>query len=299
MPIASRARPLRFLARVSILLVLGLHLSPGQAQTRRFDLPAQPLDQALDQFARQASLQLVFAPELVRGLMANALQGEIDISAGLERLLDGSGLQGRISGNTLTVTRRAGPDAGPAPLRELAPVVVSAGDQHVHLLPAPAAGGQVARGVRLGVLGNTSNMTAPFSTTSYTAEAVENQQATSIAEAINRDPSVRFTVLPGGNVDNLYIRGFPIWEGNSGEIAFDGIYGIAPNYRVRSEYVDRIEVINRSTARCWRWRSTTRSSVFARPWTSCRRTRTSTASVGRSCHRASRRCRGRRTDAPT
>lgn len=207
-----------------------------------FDLPALPLSQALDRFARQAGLQLVFLPALAQGRSSAPLRGDLEVTAALTQLLQGSGLHGQVRGNTLTVTQIE-PSEGAASDKVLPVVVVSAGDQHVHLLPAPAAGGQVAKGVRLGVLGNTSNMAAPFSTTSYTAEAVANQQAGSLAEAVNRDPSVRFTVLPGGNVDNLFIRGFPIWEGNSGEIAFDGIYGIAPNYRVRTEYVDRIEVV--------------------------------------------------------
>lgn len=222
-------------------LVLGLQLQLAAAQSVSFDVPAQPLAQALSQFARQAGLQLTYSSELVQGRQAPALNGSHDVRQGLAALLQGSGLQGRIEGGTLTLL----PAAANAPenAHRLSEITVTAGDQYVSLLPAPYAGGQVAKGVRLGVLGNTGNMQAPFSTTSYTSEAVRNQQAGTIAEAVNRDPSVRYTVLPGGNVDNLYIRGFPIWEGNSGEIAFDGIYGIAPNYRVRTEYVDRIEVV--------------------------------------------------------
>lgn len=227
---------LRPLARVGLALALCLQVQMVLAQSQRFDIPAQPLSQALSQFARQAGLQLAFSSELVEGKQALSLKGEYSVEAGLSELLRESGLTGQVSGGTLTVFEAPG-------VQQLQAVVVSSGDQYVHLLPEAYAGGQVATGVRLGVLGNTSNMQAPFSTTSYTSEAVENQQAATIAEAINRDPSVRYTVLPGGNVDNLYIRGFPIWEGNSGEIAFDGIYGIAPNYRVRTEYADRIEVI--------------------------------------------------------
>ncbi|WP_373791529.1 TonB-dependent siderophore receptor, partial [Delftia acidovorans] len=221
--------------------MLGLQLQLAAAQSVSFDVPAQPLAQALSQFARQAGLQLTYSSELVQGRQAPALNGSHDVRQGLAALLQGSGLQGRIEGGTLTLL----PTAANAPenAHRLSEITVTAGDQYVSLLPAPYAGGQVAKGVRLGVLGNTGNMQAPFSTTSYTSEAVRNQQAGTIAEAVNRDPSVRYTVLPGGNVDNLYIRGFPIWEGNSGEIAFDGIYGIAPNYRVRTEYVDRIEVV--------------------------------------------------------
>jgi iron complex outermembrane receptor protein len=235
MPAKQTNNHLRHIIRASTAIALCLQMHIATAQTVQFNVPAQALPQALSQFARQAGLQLAFSPDLVQGKSAAALTGSHDAQSALQQLLQGTGLAGQIDGNTITIIK--------ADATVLQEVKVTSGDQYVHLLPAPYAGGQVAQGVRLGVLGNTSNMKAPFSTTSYTAEAVKDQQANTIAEAINRDPSVRYTVLPGGNVDNLYIRGFPIWEANSGEIAFDGIYGIAPNYRVRTEYIDRIEVV--------------------------------------------------------
>lgn len=44
-------------------------------------------------------------------------------------------------------------------------------------LPRPYAGGQVARGGRLGLLGNTDVMKAPFSISSYTSQMIQDQQA--------------------------------------------------------------------------------------------------------------------------
>ncbi|AMR77086.1 TonB-dependent receptor [Cupriavidus nantongensis] len=109
--------------------------------------------------------------------------------------------------------------------------------------PPPYAGGQVARGGRLGMLGDTTIMKAPFNLTSYTAELIENQQSATVAEALSKDPSVRATGLAGANIDTFYIRGFPINESNSGEIAFNGLYGIAPSYRVFTDYAERVEVL--------------------------------------------------------
>ncbi|MEC4717655.1 TonB-dependent siderophore receptor [Noviherbaspirillum sp. CPCC 100848] len=110
-------------------------------------------------------------------------------------------------------------------------------------LPQAYAGGQVARGSRLGVLGNQDIMKAPFSVSSYTSQTIRDQQAATAADVLARDPSVRSTANVGGILDAFTIRGFPIGEGNVGEIAFDGQYGIAPNYRVFSEYAERVEVL--------------------------------------------------------
>lgn len=110
-------------------------------------------------------------------------------------------------------------------------------------LPETLAGGQVARGARLGMLGNKDVMDTPFSVTSYTAKTLADLQTVTVADALERDPSVRSTGQTGGIVDSFFIRGFPIGEGNLGELAFDGVYGVAPNYRVFTDYAERVEVL--------------------------------------------------------
>jgi iron complex outermembrane receptor protein len=110
------------------------------------------------------------------------------------------------------------------------------------------AGGQVAQGARLGMLGNTSTMTSPFNVTSYTDQFIRDRQAATGADALILDPSVRSTHPTGGTVDSFNIRGFPINEGNNGEFAFEGLYGIAPSYRIFTDYVERIEVLKGPSA---------------------------------------------------
>ncbi|WP_420887840.1 TonB-dependent receptor [Bradyrhizobium yuanmingense] len=115
-------------------------------------------------------------------------------------------------------------------------------------LPRTYAGGQVARGGQVGLLGNKDFMDTPFNITSYTAKKIEDQQAVTVADVVSNDPSVRFTGQTGGILDSFFIRGFPIGEGNVGEIAFHGVYGVAPNYRVFTDYVERIEIVKGPTA---------------------------------------------------
>ncbi|WP_457488658.1 TonB-dependent receptor plug domain-containing protein, partial [Tardiphaga sp. P5_C10] len=75
--------------------------------------------------------------------------------------------------------------------------------------PAPAyAGGQVATGGTLGLLGSTSVMNTPFSTVNYTSELIENQQARSAADTLINDASVRVTTGANGFDDTFQIRGF-------------------------------------------------------------------------------------------
>lgn len=114
---------------------------------------------------------------------------------------------------------------------------------HGPALPDAFAGEQVARGARLGMMGNKDIMDTPFSVTSYTAKTLADLQTVTVADALERDPSVRSTGQTGGIVDSFFIRGFPVGEGNLGELAFDGVYGVAPNYRVFTEYAERVEVL--------------------------------------------------------
>lgn len=82
-------------------------------------------------------------------------------------------------------------------------------------LPPSYSGWQVARGGQIGLLGNKDFMDTPFNITIYTAKKIEDQQASTIADVVSNDPSVRFTGQTGGILDSFFIRGFPIGEGMS------------------------------------------------------------------------------------
>ncbi|WP_323143395.1 TonB-dependent receptor [Massilia phyllosphaerae] len=123
---------------------------------------------------------------------------------------------------------------------KVATVVVSASaDASAQGLPPAYAGGQVARGGRIGLLGNVDIMDTPFNATNYTAALIQDQQARSVADVVQNDPSVR--VARGfGNFQELYvIRGFAV---NSDDMAWNGLYGLLPRQFVASELLERVEV---------------------------------------------------------
>jgi len=110
---------------------------------------------------------------------------------------------------------------------------------------AALAGGQVARGARLGLLGTTDVMDTPFSVTSYTDEAIRNMQAQSMADLLAADPSVRSTTGRAHLGETIRIRGFTV---GAGDYAFNGMFGVAPSGRVFLEAVERSEVIKGPSA---------------------------------------------------
>ena len=118
-------------------------------------------------------------------------------------------------------------------------VVQASADASAEGLTKSYAGGQVARGGRVGLLGNRDIMETPFSTTAYTSELIQDQQAKSVADVVQNDPSVR--VARGfGNFQEMYVmRGFPV---ASDDTAYNGLYGLLPRQYVAAELLERVEV---------------------------------------------------------
>lgn len=112
--------------------------------------------------------------------------------------------------------------------------------QDVQALPAPAAGGQVAKGAGLGVLGNRDVMDAPFNITSYTQQVMADQQSATVAAVLENDPSVRFTTNAGHAYENYTIRGLEV---NSSDVSLNGLYGMAPDGHIPTEMLERVEVL--------------------------------------------------------
>ena len=123
----------------------------------------------------------------------------------------------------------------------VATVVVSASaDASAQGLPSAYAGGQVARGGRLGLLGNVDIMDTPFSATNYTLGLIQDVQARSVGDVVQSDPAVR-SARGFGNYQELYmIRGFPVY---SDDMAYNGLYGLLPRQFVASELLERVEVL--------------------------------------------------------
>ncbi len=108
-------------------------------------------------------------------------------------------------------------------------------------LPPAYAGGQVARGADLGLLGERDYMETPFSISSYTSKTVRDQQARSVAEVLsNNDPSVRAAIGIANRYDALTIRGFRV---DTGDMAINGLYGLVPDFRINPAPAERIELL--------------------------------------------------------
>lgn len=134
----------------------------------------------------------------------------------------------------------AAPQSGPAHSSAPPSVAATPAQGEIGNLPPAYAGGEIARGGRLGMLGNRDFMDTPFNMTSYTSALIENQQARTLQQVLENDPSVRMATSAGHIRENFRIRGFPVL---GSELALNGMYGLAPDGHVPTEFLERVEVL--------------------------------------------------------
>lgn len=210
--------------------------------TRSFQIPAGPLGSALSSFAAQAGISITATPELVRGVQTAGVQGNMPLPEALSRLLAGSGLEAQPQGAGVFVLRRL--PAGSAVLPE---VTVTAG-RDPNALPGAYSGGQVARGGRVGMLGNKDVMDTPFSQTNYTNRMIQDQQAQTVQDVMSNDASIVMnTNSAGSDYGFVTFRGFRD-SSESGAGSLNGLAGMAPLRAPDMDYIERVEVLRGPSA---------------------------------------------------
>jgi iron complex outermembrane recepter protein len=250
--IASTSTAALLAATVGVTTAAAQQGNPPAAAERQiaFDIPSQDLNAALLSFANVAGIQTFFDLSRVQGLRSTAVTGTLTPRDALARLLTGTGMTFRFTSPTMVALEPLA-QQGNADVVRLAPVTIEARrvprQAEIDNLPPAYAGGQVARGGKLGILGNRDMMDTPFNQTNFTQQIIQNQQATTLSDVLNNDPAVRANFPGGSGIDQANIRGFV--AGNQ-DVAFGGLYGIAPtsNGMMAVESIERVEVLKGPSA---------------------------------------------------
>ncbi|MEI2416519.1 TonB-dependent receptor [Orrella sp. JC864] len=244
--ILPRSAPARLAARLALAAaaaapVLAAPLAAqAQAQAqpvRQFDIPAGPLEDVLGRYGRQAGIMLSFRPQIAAGLQSPGLQGRHTVRGGLDILLAGTGIQVMPQPNGSYVLERP---AGAAGSVTQLPTLTVAGGADAQGLPPAYAGGQLAQGGGLGVLGTGDVMDVPFHTTNYTAQALRDVQARTLADVVVNEASVRTLTSSNGFGEDFQIRGFTV---GSGDVGLNGLYGLTSGNRMPAAIMERVEVL--------------------------------------------------------
>ena len=107
-----------------------LAAQPALAQTRTFNIPAEPMAVAITQLGQQGQIQIVADAADLAGLRARPVRGQFEVRAALREMLAGSGLEiVADTGRSITIGKRAGPSADlnyTPPAETVSDVVVTA-----------------------------------------------------------------------------------------------------------------------------------------------------------------------------
>ncbi|MFK3774288.1 TonB-dependent siderophore receptor [Pseudomonas sp. NPDC089406] len=186
----------------ALALAMSLPLSAHvQASEAAFDIPAQPLARALQQFGQQANVQLLFSPDDVSNLRSSALHGRLDTETAIRTLLGGNNLRYNLDGDTLTISGR-----GPSSSVELGTTTI-----------AGTGLGSTTEGTGSYTTGQTNTATklnlslreTPQSVSVMTNQRMQDQNLRSIGQVLEQTPGLSVQ-SPGS--DRLYVfsRGLAI-----------------------------------------------------------------------------------------
>lgn len=225
--------------------------APAQAQNGEraiaFDIPAQPLGQALAVFSQQAGVDVVYGGA-VPDVRSPSVSGTLSTAEALSQLLTGSGLTYRqIDPHRFTLE--------PAPTArggaiQLGPVRVEGESGHSggfagDYTRAPSPGGFVASRSAAAAKTDTPLLETPQAVSVVTRQQMEAQGINTVAEALRYTPGV-LTETNGYDIryDWLYVRGFNAY----GTVWLDGLalVGDPSGYavpRINPYALERVEVL--------------------------------------------------------
>ncbi len=224
--------------------------------TYAFDIASKPLPEAMIDFSAVTGLEVLYTEPSPFGQTAPALQGTLTASQALDRLTAGSGLRYRFTNDTtVTLEPIVVQDEGDEGTVMLSPIMIE-GELDplappptgtIGSPPPPFAGGEVATGQQLGLLGNRDRLETPLSTTSLTADLIQNQQATDLYQVIQNLPSLQATTTPNQGVTNIQSRGVNV-NVSSGAIGFNGTTNLLTNSELSFVGIERVESVRGPTA---------------------------------------------------
>jgi hypothetical protein len=168
-------------ASVTLLGAAGI----SWAQNPTFNIPAEPLSQALRDYGRESGRQIIFTEDLVRGRASHQVQGPLAPDAALTALLSGTGLIARYrpSGTIMIEQKPAAKEGGhrTRPAKRTSPLGVAAAAEN------PATLGEIVvtaqrRSQRIGEV--------PIAISVLGGPVLDQSSFSGVADALTTVPSV-------------------------------------------------------------------------------------------------------------
>lgn len=220
-PLAHTVTPLALAIQLTFAALLGVTVAgPALAQNaeqaqRRFDVDAGPLADALNRFAQQAGVAILFETQSVAGRNSAGLHGSYSIAEGFATLLQGSGFAASQGSNGYVLV----PLGNGGSLELGATTINGASDESAtaHVV------GYVAKRNLSATKTDTPIIETPQSLSVATSDEIRDRQAETLSQALNLTPG--FTSQPTSfnrTSDRFRIRGFDVESATGGSLR-DGL----------------------------------------------------------------------------
>jgi iron complex outermembrane receptor protein len=235
----------RYLAQVLLLAVMVAEAVHGDVINGKhhFDIPAQPLNQALLLFGRQGQQQLMYSTDMAEKLRSHALQGDYSAAEAISILLADSPLQAVTTGEgTMTLQPKAVEYHDQIQPEALPPVKVSGTAEYDSTDPyntdytRPNASSATKT--------DTPIMETPFAVQVIPKQVMQDQQAVRLetaVENISGTYSSRGAGGIGGGQSATFLRGFETFEYYRDGTRYNGGFNINGPRELAN--VERVEVL--------------------------------------------------------
>lgn len=207
----------------------------AQNATQNFSIRSQSIGSALVRYAAATGINVVYDGTLPGGTTSRAVEGQMTEAQALERLLAGTGLTYQFGGND-NVTIVSTPGTGSAALVE------GTTNLETVTIEGDVAGSYDAIDSSVGTKTDTPLRDVPQSIQVVKRSVIEDQQATSLTQALENVSNVRESSTAGNRAATFITRGFA-----SNTYAIDGSVlnatGSRPEVNPDLAGIERVEVL--------------------------------------------------------
>ncbi|MCH4872917.1 TonB-dependent siderophore receptor [Pseudomonas sp. TMW22091] len=214
--------------------------SMAQAAPVALNIPAQSLASALNEFGKQANLQVLYSPDQVQGIKSRTVTGSLEPVKALETLLQGSGISYQLNGDTVILNAPQGQGL------ELGATTVSGQGLGTSLTTEDTGSyttGATSSSTKLPL----SIRETPQTVTVVTRQNMDDQGAQSIGDVLRNAPGISTQAYDSDRME-YSARGYAItnYQYDGVNSMYDGVFDEGAT-KVDMALYDRVDIVKGAT----------------------------------------------------
>ena len=214
--------------------------SMAQAAPVALNIPAQSLASALNEFGKQANLQVLYSPDQVQGIKSRTVSGSLEPVKALETLLQGSGISYQLNGDTVILNAPQGKGL------ELGATTIS-GQGLGTSLTTEDTGSYTTGATNSSTKLPLSIRETPQTVTVVTRQNMDDQGAQSIGDVLRNAPGISTQAYDSDRME-YSARGYAItnYQFDGVNSMYDGVFDEGAT-KVDMALYDRVDIVKGAT----------------------------------------------------